>query len=385
MAMRIAFYAPMKPPDDPVPSGDREMARGLIRALERGGNAVEIASRFRSREPAGDAATQRALAAEGEALADAFVSDRSKNAKTAPDLWMTYHLYYKAPDWIGPHVAEALDIPYVVAEASHAPKRADGPWDTSHRAVELALGIAAAAIGLNRHDSACVRPVLASPDRLHEMPPFTDIDPFAAAAQERETHRAELAQRTGIDPETPILLAVGMMRSGDKQASYQVLARALERIRDRDWQLVVVGDGQARLEVEQAFAAVDPERMHWIGEMDRSELPAVYAAADLLVWPAVNEAYGMAILEAQAAGLPVVAGRTGGVPDIVADGETGVLVPPDDDRAIAEAVGAVLDNSARRQLMAAAAIERTSSQHSLDAAAGRLNDILTPLVEKSAA
>ena len=63
------------------------------------------------------------------------------------------------------------------------------------------------------------------------------------------------------------------------------------------------------------------------------------AAADLYLWPAINEAYGMAFLEAQAAGLPVIAGRTGGVPAVVAADETGLLTPVGDAHAFAAAVG----------------------------------------------
>ncbi len=74
------------------------------------------------------------------------------------------------------------------------------------------------------------------------------------------------------------------------------------------------------------------------------ELPALYAAADLYLWPAINEAYGMAFLEAQAAGLPVVAGRTGGVPAVVADGVTGVLTPIGDATSFADAVARLLDH-----------------------------------------
>ena len=66
-------------------------------------------------------------------------------------------------------------------------------------------------------------------------------------------------------------------------------------------------------------------------------------ARDLYLWPAINEAYGMAFLEAQAAGLPVVAGRTGGVPAVVADGVTGLLTPIGDAAAFAGAVARLLD------------------------------------------
>jgi hypothetical protein len=83
--------------------------------------------------------------------------------------------------------------------------------------------------------------------------------------------------------------------------------------------------------------------------------PATYASADLYLWPAINEAYGMAFLEAQAAGLPVVAGRTGGVPAVVADGVTGVLTPIGDAAAFAAATARLLDDpKARAQLGKAA-------------------------------
>ena len=79
--------------------------------------------------------------------------------------------------------------------------------------------------------------------------------------------------------------------------------------------------------------------MRFAGAVPHAELPAIYASADLYLWPAINEAYGMAFLEAQAAGLPVVAGRTGGVPAVVADGVTGVLTPIGDAAAFAAAIG----------------------------------------------
>ena len=72
--MRVAFYAPLKAPDHPVPSGDRTIARLLIAALRRGGAEVEIASRLRSRLAEGDEAAQRAMAAKGEAAARRLIA-----------------------------------------------------------------------------------------------------------------------------------------------------------------------------------------------------------------------------------------------------------------------------------------------------------------------
>src|SRR5690606_9839696 len=119
----------MKSPNHPVPSGDRRVARLLLRALREAGCEPELASEFRAYDGAGDPARQQALKAEGEALAGRLIAELSARPRAErPQAWFTYHVYHKAPDWLGPPVSRALAIPYIVAEASHAPKRAGGPW-----------------------------------------------------------------------------------------------------------------------------------------------------------------------------------------------------------------------------------------------------------------
>src|SRR3546814_18996444 len=103
-----------------------------------------------------------------------------------------------------------------------------------------------------------------------------------------------------------------MMRPGAKLKSYQILAQALRAIPDLPWQLVVAGDGQARDAVMPAFTWALPDRVRFPGLGQPEVMPALYAACDLLVRPAVNEAYGMVLLEAQGAGLPVAGGRSPG-------------------------------------------------------------------------
>ncbi len=96
--MRVAFYAPMKSPNHPVPSGDRLMARLLIRALELGGHQVDIASEFRTyaSTPEAAAALEPAISAELERLRLTWKSG------PRPELWFCYHPYYKSPDTFGP-------------------------------------------------------------------------------------------------------------------------------------------------------------------------------------------------------------------------------------------------------------------------------------------
>lgn len=372
--MKIAFYAPMKHPGSPVPSGDREMARNLIRALERE-HSVNVVSRFSSRDGAGNADRQHRLSGLGQKLG-ARLARQWKNAGDIPDAWLTYHVYHKAPDHLGPRLCDEFGIPYFMAEVSHAPKQAGGKWDIGYRAAEAAIRAADGIIGLSSLDAACVIPLLGDPGRYHRLAPFTDVAPLSKSAQCRSAHRAALCDRFGLETDGPILLAVGMMRDGDKLASYRILAEAMKRIADRDWSLVVVGDGPARPDVERAFAGIPQGRVTFSGIAEKTELQAFYAATDILVWPSVNEAYGMAMLEAQAAGLPVVAGRTGGVPDVVRDGVTGVLCPVGDAGAFADAVAKLLDEPDRREEMRAAALDVTAAENDISVAAHRLDEIL---------
>lgn len=378
--MHVAFYAPMKPPTSPVPSGDRQMARQIIAALETAGHTVELAAIFTSRDGTGDPVHQERLARLGRRLAERLTTRFRTRPTARPDVWLTYHLYYKAPDWIGPAVARALDIPYLVAEASFAPKRAGGAWALGHTATETAIRQADAIIGLNSNDAACVMPVMDHPERYHRLRPFTDTRPFAAAAARRDAHRASLAARFDLDPQATLLLTAAMMRYRDKLDSYQVLARALARIADEPWQLLVVGDGPARGAVEAALAGLGPDRVRYAGEQAPEAMAGFYAAADLLVWPAVREAYGVAILEAQATGLPVVAGHSGGVADIVRDGETGLLVAEGDPDAFAEAVVSLLHRPRELAQFAANAPRIMEVGHSISAAAREFHDVLSHVV-----
>lgn len=367
--MRIAFYAPLKSPNHPTPSGDRRMARLLVAALEHAGHDVVLVCGFRSWDDGTLPGRHERLAALGTRLASRLTG---RLRAAPPDLWFTYHLYHKAPDWLGPAASRSLGIPYVIAEASYAPKQAGGRFDLGHRAAAQAIAQADAVISLTTADTECLRPLLASPDRLSVLRPF--VEPLRP--RDRAADRAALIGSLGLNPNVPWLLAVGMMRGGDKQRSFRILARALERLGSHDWNLLVVGDGPRRSCVEESFGNLPPGRIRFLGALPADQLAACYAAADLMVWPAINEAYGMALLEAQAAGLPVVAGRTGGVPDIVRDGITGLLTPIGDDLAFAEAVASLLKDDARRAAMGAAAARIVAAEHGFAGASATLGALL---------
>jgi glycosyltransferase involved in cell wall biosynthesis len=374
--MRIAFYAPMKPPDHPVTSGDRTVARGLVAALRLAGHEVEIASRFRSYDR-GDPARQARLKHLGGRLAERLISRFGREGR--PDLWFTYHLYHKAPDWLGPAVADRLGIPYVVAEASYAPKQAGGRWNIGHRAAGDAIRRADLVFQLNPADVECVRPLLRPAGRLVQLPPFLDTAPFRAP--DRAASRAAMAARFGLNAAEPWILTVGMMRHDQKRLSYLCLAEAVRELLDLRWRLVLAGAGPAEAEIRRAFAPVG-DRVAWIGMLDPPTLRQFYRATDLFAWPAIKEAWGMAILEAQAAGLPVVAGRSGGVASVVADGVTGLLAPEGDASALAAALRQLLSDPIRRAQLGAAAQARAARLHDLSTAVRLVADDLAQVIAR---
>lgn len=369
--LRVLLHTPLKEPDHPTPSGDREMARGLRRLLRRLGHHVVVPALSRVAPGVPPPAAHLALERRARWQADRLIARWRSLPPRHPerfDLWFTYHCYYRKPDWLGPIVARALGVPYVIVEASHAPRRAFGPTRLGHRAVERALAAADLVLTVNPRDVAGVKARLRPGARQRRLPPFIDTAPFAAAAG---------VPRCAGD--TPLLLSVGMMRTRDKLESYRVLAAALTLLRDRPWRALLVGDGPARPEIEALMAPLNAgggiageARVRFAGAVPHAGLPALYASADLYLWPAINEAYGMAFLEAQAAGLPVVAGRTGGVPAVVADGVTGLLVPIGDAAAFAQAVARLLDDLAERARFAAVAARRVAARHDERAAAQAL-------------
>jgi glycosyltransferase involved in cell wall biosynthesis len=377
MSGPVAFYAPLKPPGHPVPSGDRRMARALMQALSDGGHPVALASRLRSYDRAGHAGRQERIRSLGERLATRLLRRyRELPADRRPGAWLTYHAYHKSPDWLGPELAAGLGIPYLLAEASFAPKQQDGPWAIGHAATARAIRAADVVLALTPADAECLAPLVLPPAELRRLPPFIDPAPYRAAARERASQRAACALRFGLDGGQPWLLTVAMMREDVKRDSYALLACALAELRDLSWQLLVVGDGPARPEVEALLGALGDDRVVFAGLVAEAALPALYAAADLFVWPAVREAYGLAMLEAQAGGLAVVAGREGGVPEVVADGQTGVLTAPRDPAALAAAVRDLLERPARRRALAAAAMSFVATERSIERASAVLSAAL---------
>jgi glycosyltransferase involved in cell wall biosynthesis len=351
----------------------------LMAALGRAGHEVRLASAFRAYEGRGDTARMERLGNVGGRLGARLAARlRRRPVNERPEVFFTYHLYDKAPDWIGPVVAASLRIPYVVAEATINTARAQGALAIGHRAALAALSAADAVVELNPADRAGVAPYLKPGAVITPVAPFIDTAEFSAnlPAQARGAFRAWIGGNFGLDPAVPWLLAVGMMRGQAKLASYRVLGQALGQLAEKPWQLVVVGDGPAKAEVAAALFPLGIDRVRFTGALGASDLAALYRAADIFAWPAVDEAYGMALLEAQAAGLPAVAGASHGVGAILRDGVTGTLVAEGDATAFSEALAKMLLDPDRAAAMGDAAAANARENHDIAGAARLLDGVL---------
>ncbi len=362
--MQVAFYAPLKSPNHPVPSGDRLMARLLVQALELCGHSVEIISEFRSFSPTPVEAAERQLAAQEELQR----LRRRLSSGLRPHLWFCYHPYYKSPDLLGPTLCREFALPYVTVEASYSAKRDATNWGPLQKLVVDGIRDAAVNIAITERDRAGLEAAVPT-GSFATLRPFIDTALFEAIAPSAAPER---------------LIAVAMMRSGDKMRSYTMLADALRLVRDRPWTLAIVGDGPARTDVCELFSQFEEGRIKWLGQLGASDVAAHLSQSGIYVWPGCGEAYGLAYLEAQAAGLPVIAQETAGVPEVVADGIGGQLTPDGDTSAFAAAIASLLDDPTRRSAMAANARRFVLEERSLEIAAQTLGTILQTYVRRDA-
>jgi glycosyltransferase involved in cell wall biosynthesis/peptidoglycan/xylan/chitin deacetylase (PgdA/CDA1 family) len=160
---------------------------------------------------------------------------------------------------------------------------------------------------------------------------------------------------------------IAMVACLREEKRIDVLIEAAPRILERhpDAEFLIVGDGRCREHLTTLARTTGvQERFRFLGHRD--DVPTVLADADLFVLPSASEAFPNVILEAMAAGLPVVATRVGGIPELVEEGVTGSLVPPADSRALADALLRLLDNPDRAAALGRTGRSRIEQAYSFD-------------------
>jgi len=140
-----------------------------------------------------------------------------------------------------------------------------------------------------------------------------------------------------------------------KYKGFFVLLQAMKKVTEREdnVELVIAGDGPERKNLERLSKKLSLEKfVYFIGKVPHEEIAKFYLGSDIVVFPSIHpEAFGRVALEAITFGRPVIASEVGGIPEIVRDGETGVLVPPNDCRQLAEAITFLVKNRRLRESM----------------------------------
>lgn len=270
---------------------------------------------------------------------------------------------------IGPR----LDLPYAVvvhgAEVA-IPARLPGLQPLLRRV----LGSAAGVIAAGGYAAAECERALGRDLAAFVVPPGVDTERFSPVGA-RE--RGRLRGRLGLRPGSSTVVSVSRLVPR-KGMDTLVQAAAILAAEGRDLQVAIAGDGRERRRLSRlALRAGAP--VSFLGRLSDDDVTALIGCADVFAmlcrtrWRGLEqEGFGIVFLEAAAAGVPQVAGRSGGAHEAVSDGETGIVLDPATPEAAAEAIGTLLDDGERRSRMGAAARQRAEAAFSYDQLADRL-------------
>jgi alpha-maltose-1-phosphate synthase len=286
------------------------------------------------------------------------------------------------------HLSSLLyGIPHVLTAHSLEPLRPwkaeqlGGGYELSSWCERTAMLAASAVIAVSRGMAADIRACYPDvrADRVHVI--HNGID----ARQYRTDPGHDVLDRYGIDPDRPAVVFIGRVT---RQKGLPVLLRAAERV-DPEAQLVLCA-GQADTAELQAEVSGLVDRLRasrsgviWLpGMLAKPEVIQILSHARVFVCPSEYEPLGIVNLEAMACGSAVVASDVGGIPEVVADGETGLLVPAGDEAALATAINALIRDPARAAEFGARGRQRAVAEFSWDQIAAQTAELYAELARR---
>ena len=222
-------------------------------------------------------------------------------------------------------------------------------------------------IGSSGYSSSLIASLGVPADRIRTVYPGVDPARFHPGVDGRQ-------ERAMLAPSGPMLLSVGRLQ---RRKGHDLTISAVARLRDRypNLQYVIAGEGAERPRLEQLVAEHGVEgNVTFIGGISDERLPTLYAACDVFMMPtrqdgADVEGFGIVFLEAAASGRPTIGGRNGGVPEAIAEGETGLLVSGSDPAELAAAIHSLLRSDSPRMAMGLAGRERVCEHFTWERAA----------------
>jgi len=206
------------------------------------------------------------------------------------------------------------------------------------------------------------------PRKLVLIPSACNVVDFMRAASAREKVRSEF----GFAPDAVVIVMSGRLRP---EKGHDILLAAVPRVLQQvpHAKFLLLGAGSLEGRIARELAEHNlTESIHLAGF--RSDVAECLSAADIAVQPSRSEGLGTAVIEAAAAGLPVVATAVGGIPDVIVHGETGILVPPENPEALADAIVQLAQNPAQRRALGEAARLRVARLFSKEALGDKTDD-----------
>ena len=367
--MNICFHAPFKPLGHPDPSGDLVIGTGLYDFLSNRGHSLWAVSSLRCRwiywKPW---------------LIPQMIKEirRARKAvqREKPDIWLTYHSYYKAPDVLGPLVCHQMQIPYTIFQGVYATKRKKvfktlPGFFLNTRALSAAQHV----FTNKKKDLINLERILDSKKRTYVAPGIFTHE-FSYSAKDRRHFRTKW--EVGDDP---VVLTAAMFRPDVKTVGLKIVIRACGELirKGKKLCLVIAGDGKTKHELKSLAEKEVSGRYRFVGKIPRSDMYRVYSAGDIFAFPGIRESLGMVFLEAQSCGIPVVAYSNEGTPEVINHRKTGILVPAFDFKSFVDGIETLLDNEALRRQMGEMGKRYVNKHHDLNANYRIVEDVLLDL------
>lgn len=368
--MKIAYYMPFKAMGHPHPSGDLVQGTELFAHLEALGHECRLISSLRCRWLYLQPARWPQLILE-------YFATLRRCREFAPDLWLSYHSYYKAPDLLGPYCTRSLGIPYAIFQGIYSTKPRKKFKTLPGFYLNRKTLTSAQLVFTNKHrDEQNLRRLLPE-NRIQYVAPGIHPADFSFDPKARAELRA--AWEVG---NTTVIMAAAMFRPGVKTLGLKIVIEACAELiaRGRKLQLIIAGAGKSRSDLETLAARVMPGRTLFLGKIARQKLAAYYSSADIFAFPGIEESLGMVYLEAQSCALPVVACEEWGGREAVVDGQTGLLSPSSRPQGFVDNLDTLVGDSELRAKLGCQAAKHVRQHHDIDKTYGLIAGQLVALI-----
>lgn len=367
--MKIAYYMPFKPMGHQNPSGDLIIGTEIFEHLQDQGNAIELASKLRCRWIYYNPLNLVRLSIERRKVV--------KNLQpTAPDIWLTYHSYYKAPDLLGPHCSSKLNIPYVIFQGIYSTKRRKKLTTLPGFLLNRDTLLKADHVFTNKRRDLKNLSRIIPTEKLTYIAPGIHPEDFTFSPAERK----KIRQRWAVQDEI-IIMTTAMMRRGVKTEGLAKVIQSCARLHGKGFRLklIIAGDGECRKQLKKQADRLLPGQVIFLGKIPRKELYQYYSSADIFAFPGIQESLGMVYLEAQSCRLPTVALADWGAKEAIIQGQTGLLSSASEPDRFTENIKTLIEDQKLRLTLGKNGEKHIRTNHNLNTNYDMLLDKLKEL------